>query len=40
MTINQTVDSGFAVAHHGHIEGRATIIICTCRNDGDCYVVQ
>jgi hypothetical protein len=40
MTINQSIDSGFAITHTGHIEGVPTILISTCRGDGDCYIIQ
>lgn len=40
MTITQSIDCGFAVSHHGHIEGAPTILISTCRGNGDCYVIQ
>jgi len=40
MTITQSIDSGFAIAHHGHIEGVPTIVISTTRGAGDCYVIQ
>jgi hypothetical protein len=40
MTITQSIDSGLAITHHGHIEGVATILISTCRGDGDCYIIQ
>lgn len=40
MTITQTIDSGPAITHHGHIEGRPTIIISTCRGEGACYIIQ
>jgi len=40
MTITQTTDSGFAITHHGHIEGVPTIAISTPRGAGDCYVIQ
>lgn len=40
MTITQSIDSGFAITHHGHIEGATTILISTCRGDGDCYIIQ
>jgi len=40
MNITQSVDSGFAITHHGHIEGVPTIAISTCHGDGDCYVIQ
>lgn len=40
MTVAQSIDSGFAITHTGHIEGRPTIIISTCRNEGDCYIIQ
>lgn len=40
MTITQTIVGAATITHHGHIEGRPTIIISTCRGDGDCYVIQ
>jgi ferredoxin len=40
MTITQSIDSGFAITHAGHIEGAPTIIISTCRGGGDCYIIQ
>jgi hypothetical protein len=40
MTITQSIDNGPAITHHGHIEGVPTIIISTCRGNGDCYVIQ
>jgi hypothetical protein len=40
MTITQSIDSGFAITHHGHIEGVPTIIISTYRGAGDCYIIQ
>lgn len=40
MTISQSIDSGFAITHTGHIEGASTILISTCRGDGDCYIIQ
>jgi hypothetical protein len=40
MTITQSIHSGFAVTHTGHIEGQPTILISTCRGEGDCYVIQ
>lgn len=39
MTVTQSIDSGFAIAHQGHIEGVPTIIISTHRRDGDCYIL-
>lgn len=40
MTITQSIDSGFSINHHGHVEGRPTIAISTWRGDGVCYVVD
>lgn len=40
MTVTQSIDCGFAITHHGHIECVPTIIISTHRGDGDCYIVQ
>lgn len=40
MTIEQSIESGFAITHHGHIEGVPTIIISTHRGAGDCYIIQ
>jgi hypothetical protein len=40
MTITQSIDSGFAITHHGHVEGQPTILVCTCRGEGDCYIIQ
>lgn len=40
MTVTRTIDSGFAITHHGHIEGVPTIAISTHRGAGDCYVLQ
>lgn len=40
ITIIQSIDNGFAIAHHGYIEGVPTIIISTCRGEGDCYIIQ
>ena len=40
MTIEQSTESGYAIAHHGHIEGVPTIIISTHRGAGDYYIVQ
>lgn len=40
MTIQQSINVGSAVTHHGHIEGVPTIIISTCRGEGDCYIMQ
>jgi hypothetical protein len=39
MTITQTIDSGFAITHHGHIEGAPTIIVSTLRGTGG-YILQ
>lgn len=38
MTITQSIDSGFAITHHGHVEGQPTIAISTCR--GESFVMQ
>lgn len=35
MTITQSIDSGFAITHHGHFEGQPTIAISTCNGHGD-----
>jgi len=40
MTITQSVDSGFAITHHGHVEGVRTIAISTYYGTGDCYLIQ
>jgi hypothetical protein len=40
MTITQSIDSGFAITHTGHIEGQPTILISTCGCEGDCYIIQ
>lgn len=40
MTITQSIDSGPTITHVGHIEGASTILISTCRGDGDCYIIQ
>jgi hypothetical protein len=40
MTITQSIDIGFAITHHGHIEGVPTIIISTDRGTGDCDIIQ
>jgi hypothetical protein len=40
MTIAQSIDSGFVITHHGHIEGLPTILISSCRGAGDCYIIQ
>jgi hypothetical protein len=40
MTITRTVDSGFAITHHGHVEGQPTVAISTCYGTGDCYIIQ
>jgi hypothetical protein len=40
MTITQSIDSGFTITHHGHIEDVPTILISTCRGAGDCYIIQ
>lgn len=40
MTITQSIDDGFAVTHHGHVEGQPTIAISTWRGNGICYIVD
>jgi hypothetical protein len=40
MTIERSVDSGFAITHFGHIEGQPTIAISTCNGGGDSYIIQ
>ncbi len=40
MTIAQSIDNGTTITHHGHIEGQPTILISTCRGEGDCYIIQ
>jgi hypothetical protein len=40
MTITQSIISGFAITHHGHIGDVPTIAISTCYGTGDCYLVQ
>lgn len=40
MTITHSIHSGFSITHHGHIEGRPTIAISTCRGKGGGYIVQ
>lgn len=40
MIITKSINSGFAITHHGHVEGQPTIIISTCRGAGDCYIIQ
>lgn len=40
MTIDQSIDSGFAITHVGHIDGIPTIAISTYRGEGDCYILQ
>jgi hypothetical protein len=40
MTITHSIDSGFSITHHGHIEGRPTIAISTCRGKDGGYIVQ
>lgn len=40
MFIEQTIDSGFAIAHHGHIEGQPTIVISAFRDDSAGFVLQ
>lgn len=36
MNINQSIDSGFAITHHGDFEGRPLTAISAYRGDGDC----
>lgn len=40
MTVTQSIDSGFAIIHHGHVEGRPTIAISTCCGNGGGYILQ
>ena len=40
MTVNHSVDNGFAVVHHGHIEGQPTIAVSTFRGKGECILFQ
>lgn len=40
ITVVQSIDSGFAITHIGHIEGIPTIAISTSRGTGDCYIMQ
>jgi hypothetical protein len=40
MTIERSVDSGFAITHYGDVGGRPTIAISTCRGEGDSYIIQ
>ncbi|MCY1561121.1 hypothetical protein D9M68_983400 [compost metagenome] len=40
MTITHSIDCGFAVTHHGHIEGQPTLAISTCRGEVECILVQ
>jgi hypothetical protein len=40
MTINQSIDSGFATAHTRQAGGVPTILISTRRGAGDFYVIQ
>lgn len=40
MVIEQTTDSGFAITHHGHIEGQPTIVISAFRGDSAGFVLQ
>lgn len=40
MNIKQSIDSGFAVTHHGDLEGRPIIAISTYRGEGDCYILD
>lgn len=40
MTVILSIDSGFAITHHGHLEGVATILISTCRGEGESFIIQ
>ena len=40
MNVKQSIDSGFAITHHGDIEGRPIIAISSCRGEGDCYISE
>jgi hypothetical protein len=40
MNIKQSIDSGFAITHHGGVEGRPIIAISTWRGSGDCYILE
>lgn len=40
MPITQSIDSGFIVTYHGHVEGVPTVAISTCPGMGDCYIIQ
>jgi len=40
MTVNESIDNGFAITHIGHIDGKPTIAISTCRGEGDSFVLQ
>ncbi len=40
MTITQSIDDGFAITHHGRVEGQPTIAISTWGGDGGCYIIQ
>lgn len=39
MTIDQTINSGFAITYHGHVEGRPTIVISSWRESTG-YIIQ
>lgn len=40
MTIERSIDTGFAITHFGDVGGQPTIAISTCRGDGDRYIIQ
>jgi hypothetical protein len=40
MIVTQSVESGFAITHFGHINGVRTVAISTCHEEGDCYILQ
>jgi ADP-heptose:LPS heptosyltransferase len=40
ISITQSVDSGFAITHIGHIEGVPTVAISNNRSNGDGYIIQ
>lgn len=40
MTITQSIDSEFAITHHGYIGGQPTILISTSRGSGDCNIIH
>lgn len=40
MTIERSVDHGYAIVHFGHIDGQPTIAISTCRGNGESYLIQ